>query len=217
VSSPLVILVVVLAAAALAWWLRKVGSARDDAMHELRPPVPHEPEAELVGEDEIDVALTSDGEALIPFGRGVRVVLVADPAHIAEHRADIEAGMVTLDEGERAQLARSGGTTFQVGDLTGARVTRGTPGHGLWRVETLGRDGDYGFLPFETEEGARAALDLLTRAGVVRRPLDEEGRTIPASLEDFEEARRQYEETERAMELGIDDEPAPPRDWSDRR
>jgi hypothetical protein len=83
-------------------------------------------------------------------------------------------------------------------------------------VETLGRDGDYGFLPFESEEGARAALALIERAGIVRRPLDEEGRIVPASPEDFEEGLRRWEQTERELALGDPDEPRP-EGWSSRR
>ena len=73
-----------------------------------------------------------------------------------------------------------------------------------WRVETLGRDGEYGAFDFETEDGARAALLLLERFRIVRRPLDDEGNPIPASPEDFEEARRRYEDSWRALSLESD-------------
>ena len=52
---------------------------------------------------------------------------------------------------------------------------------------------------------------------IVRRPLDENERPIPASPEDFEEARRRYDESWRAlaMEQEPGEEPGPP--YSDRR
>jgi hypothetical protein len=107
---------------------------------------------------------------------------------------------------------------LEVGDFTAARIVPGVAGEYAWRLETLGRDGDFGFFPFATRAGGESALELLGHYEIIRRPTDEDGNLIPPSLEDFEEARRRYEETEAALALDADDEP--PRDppWvSDRR
>lgn len=112
---------------------------------------------------------------------------------------------------------RPPGTTLGAGDLTGARVVRGSADSGPWRLETLGRDGDFGFHPFGAEEAARAALDLLERKGVVLKTVDEHG-TVPASPEDFEEARRRYEATEAELAVGDEDSRPGEGPWvSDRR
>jgi hypothetical protein len=71
----------------------------------------------------------------------------------------------------------------------------GVAGEYAWRLETLGRDGDFGFFPFATRAGAEAALELLEHYDIIRRPVDEDGDPIPPSAEDFEEARSRYEET----------------------
>jgi len=218
-NSPIVILAVIVLAALLAWVLRSINRGAETAADESGGPgrEPAEADPESSDEEEIEVALTSDGEALIPFAGSLRVVLLVDPAQIEEHRDDIAAGVVSLDGEARERLAHArSGATIQVGDFTAMRVRRGRPDVAPWLVETLGRDGDYGFLPFESEEGARAALALIEGAGIVRRPLDEEGRAIPPSPEDFEEGLRRYEQTERELALGDPDEPRP-EGWSSRR
>src|SRR3990172_2697740 len=40
------------------------------------------------------------------------------------------------------------------GDLIAARVKRGAPDHDPWRLEALGRDGEYQAWRFETEDAA---------------------------------------------------------------
>src|SRR5262245_8887049 len=217
-NSPLVILAVIVLAALLAWVMRMSNprANTDAAAGDAPAPAPEEA-AEPEEADEIEVAVTSDGEVLIPYGHSLRVVLIAEPNQMAEHKEDIAAGIVSLDAEERARLGRRGaGATIQVGDFTAARVHRGRADVAPWLVETLGRDGDYGFLPFESEEGARAALALIEVVGIVRRPLDEEGRVVPSSPEDFEDALRRYEQTERELALGDPDEPRP-EGWSSRR
>jgi hypothetical protein len=85
-------------------------------------------------------------------------------------------------------------------------------------VETLGRDGEYGSMHFASEAAARGAIAEFERLRIVQRPLDEEGAVSPASAEDFEEARRRAEETERHLAIDPDeDEPPPRNDWSSRR
>ena len=215
-NSPLVIVAVIALAGLLAWLLRVVNRGADQAAADAPPPP--EPAADETDDlGEIEVALTSEGEALIPFGASLRVVMFVDPERMAEHREDIAAGLITLDGEERARLGRSRNAgMIQAGDFTAVRVRRGKADTAPWVVETLGRDGDYGYMPFESEEGARAALALIDRSGIVRRPIDEEGRVIPASPEDFEEGLRRYEQTERELALGDPDEPRP-EGWSSRR
>ena len=212
-NSPVVIILVVVAIAVLAWLLR--GGARDETVAHPEPPAEDEPaapaafvEADLDEAEEL--AVSSDGELFIPDGHAVRVMPLGDPGQIAAHREDIDAGLIALDTETRTQLRQmrmKPGYPLQAGDLTAARIKRGAAGVVPWRLETLGRDGDYGFFAFETEDGARAALALLVQFDVVRRPRDEDGNIIPPSLEDFEEARRRYEETERQLAIESDDEP----------
>jgi len=192
--SGLVAVGLVLAVAAAGWWLRRAsseavaippGSAPDP--DDLEDP---EDRAEDEGEE---LAVTSEGDVLIPDGRSVRVMPLGDPEEIAAHHEDIESGLLALTREEWLSLvARRGkpGQALQAGDLTAARIGHGAAGIVPWRLETLGRDGEYILFPFETEDGARAALALFERYNVVRRPLDDDGRPIPASPEDFAEARR---------------------------
>ena len=81
------------------------------------------------------------------------------------------------------------------GDLIAVRLTRGAPDHDPWRLEGLGRDHEYRAWRFETEEAARAALDLVTRC-VVRPPRDADGEVATVGGADFDEARRRDEEIE---------------------
>lgn len=212
----------VLAVALAAWWLRSQ-SSEVVVMPPRTLPEPEDPEVEEendAGDDQEELAITSEGDVLIPDGRSVRVMPLGDPEEIVAHHEDIESGLMALSREEwLTLLARRGkpGQALQAGDLTAARIGRGAAGVVPWRLETLGRDGEYILFPFETEDGARAALALLDRYQVVRRPLDDDGRPIPASPEDFEEARRRYDETVRALAIEPEpgEEPGPP--YSDRR
>lgn len=206
----------------VAWWLRRNASsagvprpgapssapdAGDDVLDDLEGPVE-------------ELAITSEGDVFIPDGTHVRLMPL-HPDEIAAHQDDLEAGLFALSREEKLQLiARRGkpGQALAPGDLTAARVQRGAAGVVPWCLETLGRDGEYIPFAFETEDGARAALDLIERYHIVRRPLDDDGRPIPASLEDWEEGRRRYDESWRA--LAMDSEPGEglePGSYSDRR
>jgi len=207
--------------AGLAWLLRKgsVGraatSAAPEAPERARVDDPH------VGEElEEELAVTSDGDVFIPDGRNVRLMPL-HPDEIAAHHEDLEAGFFALPREERLQLvARRGkpGQAFGPGDLSGARIRRGAAIAVPWCLETLGRDGEYIPFAFETEDGARAALALLEKYRIVRRPLDEDRRPIPPSSEDFEEGRRRFEESWRALAMEHDPhEGIDPGTHSDRR
>ena len=160
--------------------------------------------------------VTTDGVALLRMGSQIRLMPTEDHAD-APHLlgGEAEAPREREESGPRAARG-STGLVLQAGDFTAARVRRES-GEG-WRVETHGRDGEFGMLTFETESIAREAMTLLEEVGIVRRPLDDDGAPVPASSEDFEEARRRFEETERALAIeGDDDDPPRPNDWSSRR
>jgi hypothetical protein len=225
-------LLAVAGVALIAWVMRRMAAGGDDQIRMPSPEAEGEggPSRAWVEEEEEGggselLAVTSDGRVFVPDGAAVRLIPIGDPARSEEIREDIEAGMMAAGSAERAQLqqmrsatAGKPGWALDAGDFTAARIRRGAAGVVPWRLETLGRDGDYGFFPFEAEDGARAAIDLLEHRGIVQRPLDDDGRPIPASPEDFEEARRRYDETERALALEQDpDEPAPDAGWSNRR
>ena len=145
------------------------------------------------------MAVTSDGYALVPDRHAVRLV----PPEEQGEEWKVGAGMKSANlRGERA-LAMS----WNAGDFTGARVVRGEADEGPWRLEALGRDGEYTAFVFETREGADAARELLERVRIVRLGEDEDGRPMPPSPEQFAEARRVYLETEAALELPDDEDP----------
>lgn len=147
-------------------------------------------------EDEV-VAVTSDGYAFVPDRHAVRLV----PPD--EEGEGWKAGEHATHRRGAAGIAAS----WHAGDFTGARVVRGG-GEEPWRVEALGRDGEYVVFGFETRDGAEAALGLFDSREVVRVGLDENGDPAPPSPEQFAEARRIFEETERALasERGPDED-----------
>ena len=236
-STTTVAIIAIVAVAGLALLLRR-GSG-SDAASAPRPdtdaPEPARDERDDEGEeveDEEDaetesvpsdapVPITSAGVAVVPFGEAVRLVtLHPEDEDAAWLESSIAAGSVSSTHVQhQLAVARRQGMavdTLHTGDFTGARIRRDA--EGAWRLETLGRDGTFGYMLFETEAAARTALEMFEHAGVVRRPLDEDGHPVPASAEDFEEARRRFEETERELATATDDdEPAPPNDFSTRR
>ena len=204
--------------AALGWILRR--GTVSETTHPVSPSRDDEADKGDAGEEsEIELAITSDGVVFMPDGYAVRVIPL-HPQEIETHQEDIEAGVFLTSARDKAALAaRQGkpGSALSVGDFTAARIKRGAADVVPWVLETLGRDGEYIPFPFETEDGARAALALIEAQKIVRRPLDEEGRPIPPSSEDFEEARRRYDESWRALALEQEpgEEQGPP--YSDRR
>ncbi len=138
------------------------------------------------------VAVTDEGWAFVPDGHEVALV----PHRLAGGGEDPAAG---FDAGPDPHGPGGGGGRFEVGELIGARVRRGDPNHDPWRLEALGRDGDYRAWFFVTEEAAQAAFDLLNRR-IVRPLRDEDGELRPPTAAEFEDARRIEEETERALD-----------------
>jgi hypothetical protein len=218
--SPLFAVGLIVAVGAVAWMMRRGGEDAPARPEGGVSPAPDDDDSSGAEGSDEELAVTSEGDVFIPDGHSVRVMPL-DPDEMAAHHEDVEAGLFALSREERlALVARRGkpGQALQAGDLTAARIKRGAAGVVPWRLETLGRDGEYILFPFETEDGARAALDLLQGYGVVRRPRDEDGAPIPPSPEDFEEARRRYDESWRA--LAMENEPGEgldPGTHSDRR
>lgn len=138
-------------------------------------------------EDEV-VAVTSDGFALLPDRHAVRLV----PPH--DEGEAWKAGASARNRRGDAAIAMS----WHAADFTGARVSRGD-GEEPWRLEALGREGEYTVFAFETKEAAEAAHGLFESRGVIRVGHNEDGDPMPPSAEQFAEARRIYEETERAL------------------
>jgi len=222
---------IIVAVAVIALLLRGMGGGVATVhMPERSEPERHSDEDE---DDDVDpdavVPITTEGVAFIHDTHGLRLLRLLEPEASPPNwvQAAMDASSIPYSALNRFYYpAASGGpgdrkpgTPLEVGDFTAARIVPGVAGEYAWRLETLGRDGDFGFFPFATRSGAESALELLEHYGIIRRPTDEQGDPIPPSLEDFEEARRRYEETEAALAIDADDR-EPPRDppWvSDRR
>ena len=145
------------------------------------------------------IAVTSDGAAFVPDRHAVRLV----PPEEHGEAWKVGAGIKSANPRGEQALAMS----WHSGDFTGARVVRGEADEGPWRMEAMGRDGEYTAFVFETRDGADAAQKLFERIGVVRLGEDEDGRPMPPSTEQFAEARRIYLETEAALDLPDDEHP----------
>ena len=141
------------------------------------------------------VAVTSDGHALIPDKRVVRLLPPEDSGEEWKVGAGIRPATL------RAEQAF--GSTWSSGDMSGARVVKGGAEEGAWVLQTLGRDGEFYPFDFETREAAEAAKHLFESQGVVKLGEDEDGHPMPPSSEQFEEAHRVYRQT--MAELGTDD------------
>lgn len=184
--------------------LARMAAGRRDATAEGGSPVaatprPTEPEPEPEpDEDDAEsgeagevIAVTSDGYALLPDAHAVRM-MPPDEAGDAWKAGDTARN-------RRGELALA--MSFHAGEFTGARIVRGEADEAPWRLEALGREGEYAAFLFETREAADAALGLFESRRVVRLGVDEDGRPAPPSAEQFAEARRVFLETEAALEL----------------
>lgn len=175
----------------------------EDSVSEGAAPAPEAPEGGPADDEEDSgevVAVTSDGYGFLPDTHAVRLV---PPDEEGE----------SWKSGESARHRRGAAaiaTSWHAGDFTGARVTHGGV-DAPWRLEALGRDGEYTVFDFETKEGADAALGLFESRGVIRVGTDDDGNPMPPSPEQFAEARRVYDETYQAlaMEQDADEEDRP--------
>ena len=195
------ILLALAGVAVVAFLLRRLAGGGDATTGSV-PTVPEAAPAPVAEADEDDdavdadapaiAAMTSDGLAFIGEDHAVRVVPVRAEGGIAA---------------EPNAYAPSVGELLRAGDFTAARVVRGAPDHDPWRLELLGREGEFLPFAFETEDAARTAMELLEAREVVRFETDEHDRPIRPSAEQFEEARRRYDETERELANLGDEEP----------
>ena len=195
-----ILLVVVVAAVAL--WLRRGSQAVDTAR--VEPPARDEPPApyrDAVTDESGDEAteagaFTSDGWAFVPDGNEVHLVppaseedevervMAAAMGQSSETPLDGPGGVLGRDSRHRGSAPGKPGEHLDVGDLIGARVVRGAPDTDPWRLEALGREGEYRAWAFETEDAARTAHGLLERR-IVRPPLDDDGEPSPPLDEDY--------------------------------
>jgi len=167
-------------------------------------------------EDEAEagtVAVTSDGWAFVPDEGEVQILPPTQSTDLIVEEMGREAipldrftGALEEDPRRRAQQTGKPGIHLDAGDLTGARVVRGGAGTDPWRLETLGRDGEFQSWSFETEDAARAALTLLERR-IVQVPLDDQGEPVRPGEPDFETAfaLTQAGVAEAATDTGDDD------------
>ena len=211
---------VLAAAGIVAWLLRGKRSEDSEAGGEKRGRYsndelvnPVEPSTEPEDPSAEAVAITSEGWSFLPHGDAVHLVPPGEPEEEwTAKQKDSEAARVAPvhpTTGHRLASWRPG-EHYVRGDLIAARVKRGAPDFGAWRVEGLGREGDYREWPFETEEAARAACALLEKR-IVRPPVDEDGEPIPVDDAQFAEARRTLEETEEELANMPEDEGEEPR------
>jgi hypothetical protein len=182
---------------------------------------------EVEGEHD-PVPVTAEGLALFPVSRSeIRLLELVRGDEALEMlppwlRDAVDSGTASFSAVDRlyhdaASRVAGAAHGLSSGDFTGARIKPGVAGSYAYRLETLGRDGDFGFFPFTNKRGAESALRLLETHGIVARPKDEDGEPVAASDEDFEEARRRYEESERELALDLDDEAEGGAPYSDRR
>jgi hypothetical protein len=151
--------------------------------------------SESFSDDEV-AAVTSDNYAFVPDRHAVRLV---PPDESGE---EWKRGSSATDHRGAQALTMS----WHAGDLTGARVVRGGADEGPWRLEALGRDGDYIAFSFETEDGARTALEVLESRRIISLRENEDGERMAPQADQFEEARRVFLETEAELNMPDDDE-----------
>lgn len=171
----------------------------DDRYSGARDEDDDDDEEEAGPDDSLVVAVTSDGHAFVPDRH---VVLLIPPEEEGE-AWKVGAGIKSATR--RAEKALS--MSWRAGDLRGARVVRGDADEAPWRLETLGRDGEYIPCSFESRDAAEAARELLERMNIVKLGEDEDGRPMPPSAEQFAEARRIFQETEAELGMAGDEDP----------
>ena len=184
-SPTLLALGMIAGVAVLAMLLRRQGEPAPGLPAPPLDDLPTDSGDDRDGEWEVGdaAAVTVDGLAFIGEEHGVSLVPTPDPTSAAP-------GPIVPVE------------FLRPGDFTAARVVRGAPSVDPWRLELLGPDGEYVSFAFAVEEAARVALDLLETRAVMHHATDDEGRPLVSSSEEFEEAKRRHDETERLLALG---------------
>lgn len=188
-TLPVIAVVVV---AAIAMFMRRRADEGSDAGAsrtggEPIASTPELPEPWLdsgLDDDETDetvmAAITSDGWAFMPDEDEVQLVpLTAGEGGEETDPTDAMNATALLPHPRHRRLPiAKPGEHLDAGDFIGARIVRGSPGSDPWRLEALGHDGEYRSWAFETEEAARAALDLLVTR-IVRVRVDDDGTAHP--------------------------------------
>jgi len=152
------------------------------------------------------MAVTSDGWSFVPEGNEVYLV---PPRH--PDAPWTRPGEEGANDGPGGRRPVFNGELLRPGELIGARVIRGAPDTDPWRLEALGRDGDYRFWAFETEEAAQAALAIFEKR-IVKAPIGDDGDPVTIGSADFLLARQTYEITENELAVTpIEDEEEEPR------
>ena len=186
-GGDVVALIAVAAVALFALWLRRGGDGVATTPS-LPPPSPSiDPDFDADDDDDLETddaaAVTVDGLAFIGEEHGVSLVPTPDP------HAPLPGKIVPVE-------------FLRPGDFSAARVARGAPSVDPWRLELLGPEGEYVSFGFEIEDAARAALELLETRAVMTYVTDDDGRPLMPSAEQFDEAKRRADETERLLALG---------------
>lgn len=203
-------LIAVGAVVVVALLLRSVGASRSDVTSVPVAPPPPEPPADPAPEnadeivdadddgvdDRLVVAVASDGSAFVPDRHVVRIL----PPEEEGEEWKVGAGI----KSSRLRAAWALSMTWHAGELRGVQVVR-SGADAPWRLEALGRDGEYISFEFETAEAAEAAKGLFEHQGIVELGEDEDGHPMPPSREQFAEARRISQETEAALGLPDDE------------
>jgi hypothetical protein len=231
--NPVVLFLIVAGVVGVAMIMRSSGPKDEDG--EAAPE--REPSgASVLDEDDADededhantrVPITAEGVAFLPDGHELRLLSLVESEDVPEWvNSALESSSVpytVLNKLYMPTVARRAagvkpGIPLSAGDFTAARIRPGVAGEYAWRLETLGRDGDFGFFPFAERSGAEAALELIEKHKILSQTLDDDGDPVAHSNEDFEEARRRYEETESHLAIDADEEhDEGPGEWSDRR
>lgn len=196
ISSAWTALLVVAAVAVLALVLRSRSGTEI-----VMPPRPDGSDPAGPDSDDDFDGSWNEGEAAAVTVDGLAFIGVAHGVHLAP---------MPEEDPLAGEPVRMHSTEFlRPGDFSAARIVRGSS-EDPWRLELLGRDGEYVPFGFATEEAARCALELLEQREVMRYVRDDDGNPLRPSTEQYAEARRRHEETERALSM-MDDDPMEPR------
>jgi hypothetical protein len=193
-GGDVVALIAVAAVALFALWLRRGGGGVATTPSLPQPPPADDPDFDADDDDGVETddaaAVTVDGLAFIGEEHGVSLVPTPDP------HEPVPTKIVPVE-------------FLRPGDFSAARVARGAPSVDPWRLELLGPEGEYVSFGFELEDAARAALELLETRAVMHYVTDDDGRPLMPSSEQFDEAKRRADETERLLALGDAEGDAP--------
>jgi hypothetical protein len=159
-------------------------------------------------DETVMAAITSDGWTFMPDEDEVQIVPLAagEGGEETDPTDAMNASALFPHPRHRRLPITKPGEHLDAGDFVGARVVRGSPGADPWRLEALGHDGEYRSWAFETEEAARAALDLLVTR-IVRVPVDDDGTPHPPGEAEYAAAVALTEAGVADLAMDTGDEP----------